>query len=121
MYAATASALKYEMFGYLPGGYARMLAAFRQRLEALGVEIQTGCRVQQVEQDEQGRLVVTAAGRDPLGFDRVVLTAPRPVAARMCGQLTENEVERCWTSNISASCARRCCCPSRCRRITSPT
>src|SRR5206468_3631704 len=37
MYAARHGGHKHEMFGYLPGGYGRMLAVFRQRLEALGV------------------------------------------------------------------------------------
>ena len=93
MYAARRSGLKYELFGYLPGGYGRMLEALRERLEALGVEIRTGCRVERVEQDEHGQLVVTA-GNDSWRFDKVVLTAPAPVAARLCGQLTESEADR---------------------------
>ena len=36
MYAARHSGQKHEMFGYLPGGYARMLAAFRRAAGGTG-------------------------------------------------------------------------------------
>jgi len=36
MYAARHTGHKQEMFGYLYGGYSRMLAVFRRRLEELG-------------------------------------------------------------------------------------
>lgn len=95
MYAARRTGLKREMFGYLAGGgYARMLAAFRRRLEGLGVEIQCGYRVEQVERDDVGQLTVTPTTGDPLRFDRVVVTTATPIAARMCTQLTTAEAER---------------------------
>ena len=94
MYAARRTGLKREMFGYLPGGYARTLAAFRLRLEALGVEFRTGCPVQQIQRDDEGSITVTPVAGDPLTFDRVVVTTPAPVAARMCTQLTASEIER---------------------------
>src|SRR5438034_11594556 len=39
MYAARRTGLKKEMFGYVPGGYARVLEDLRDALEASGVEI----------------------------------------------------------------------------------
>lgn len=93
MYAARKSGMKREMFGYLPGGYGRMLAVFRERLEALGVEIRTSAAVQSVQRDEFGRLQIARAGED-LTFDRVVVTAPASVAARLCPQLAAAEQER---------------------------
>jgi protoporphyrinogen oxidase len=94
MYAARRSGLKREMFGYLPGGYNRILAALEQRLEALGVEIHTGCRVERVERDEGGQFTVTRQDGELLTCDRVVVTTAAPLAARMCPQLTALEVER---------------------------
>jgi protoporphyrinogen oxidase len=94
MYAARRTGLKREMFGYLPGGYQRILAALRQRLEELGVEIRTGCRVQRIERDGSGPLTVTPVDGDPLSFDRVVVTTAAPLAARMCSQLAAGEIGR---------------------------
>jgi protoporphyrinogen oxidase len=93
MYAARHSGQKQELFGYLPGGYARTLAAFRQRLEALGVEIRTGARVAGIEQNESGRIAVKLPSGS-LDFDRVVVTTPTPVAAKLCANLTDEEKER---------------------------
>jgi len=95
MYAARRTGLKREMFGYLPGGYARTLAALRERLTALGVTIRTGSRVEHVERsDETGPLRVTMAGGEKHAFDAVVVTTPAPVAARMCPQLSTTEAQR---------------------------
>lgn len=94
LYAARSAGLKHEMFGYLPGGYGRMLDAFRSHLEKLGVEIRTGCHVRQINSADDGRLTVTSADSDRLTFDRVVTTAPTTIAARMCPQLTPDEIKR---------------------------
>jgi protoporphyrinogen oxidase len=94
MYAARSTGLKREMFGYLPGGYAHMLKAFRRRLEELGVEIRTGCRVKQIERDENGKIVVSSAADESLSFDRIVVTTPAATAAGMLPQLSADEIER---------------------------
>jgi len=94
MYAARHSGHKHEMFGYLPGGYARTLAAFRQRLEQLGVEIRTGCRVANIRSVDSGAIDVALQGGDSFSFDRVVVTTPAPIAAHICPQLTADETDR---------------------------
>ena len=45
LYAARRTGLKKEMFGYLPGGYARFLDSFEQYLKDNGVTLKTGCAV----------------------------------------------------------------------------
>src|SRR5262249_29589137 len=55
LYAARRSGMKKEMFGYVPGGYARVLERFHERLEREGVEVRLGCRVARVE--PSGRMV----------------------------------------------------------------
>src|SRR5215472_8374985 len=44
MYAARRTGLKCEMFGYVRGGYARILERFGELLEREGVQLRLGCR-----------------------------------------------------------------------------
>jgi protoporphyrinogen oxidase len=92
LYAARRSGLKTEMFGYLPGGYRRILARFQNRLAARDVEIRTSCRASRVEQQD-GRFRV-AIGDGEAWFDRVIVTAPAPVAAELCRDLAPEERTR---------------------------
>jgi len=94
MYAARRGGQKHELFGYLPGGYARVLEAFREKLASLGVVIQTGCRVKQVVADSDAKIEITLADERVESFDRVVVTTPAPIAAQVCRQLNAVECER---------------------------
>lgn len=96
MYAARRSGLKKEMFGYVPGGYARILARFAERLTAEGVDLRLSTPVSGVEQAGEQVVVVSERQGTPCveQFDLVVLTVPAPQAARMCAQLTNGEKER---------------------------
>ena len=143
MYAARNSGLKKEMFGYVRGGYARVLERFGEELLENGVEIRLNSRVHSIEKLESGKIYVcTAKTRrhndvkprtvpqktkyaqfqttaalapgfsgaflsepDPRAdrvvqfprtslsdtFDKVILTCPSNVAAKMAPQLTEIE------------------------------
>ncbi|MDE2573489.1 MAG: NAD(P)/FAD-dependent oxidoreductase [bacterium] len=91
MYGARRSSGKSEQFGYVSGGYARVLDRFAAALAADGVRIETDRRVASVEQSQESELTVTSAEGVTERFDRVVVTAAAPVAARMCPQLSANE------------------------------
>ncbi len=91
LYAARRTGLKKEMFGYLPGGYARLFAQFSQVLQQAGVEIQLGCRVMQVQPLANGQVEIDFADRTSVRFDRVILTNPAPIAARLCPDLSRQE------------------------------
>jgi len=93
LYAARRSGLKRELFGYLPGGYARVLDAYARALRAAGVTVMTGARVQAVTRADGGLRVTLDDGR-ALPFDRVVVTAVPPLAARLCPELHPYERER---------------------------
>jgi protoporphyrinogen oxidase len=85
MYAARRSGLKKEMFGYVRGGYGRVLARFAEVLLREGVELQTGVAVRQVS-TAGGRVhVETQTSIDEV--DRVVLTCASPVIAKLCPDL----------------------------------
>jgi protoporphyrinogen oxidase len=92
LYAARRSGLKTEMFGYVSGGYARILEAFERRLRSDGVELELGCRVERVEPCGGRMRVKTAAGAQL--FDQVVVTLAAPLAARICVGLSDDHCER---------------------------
>ncbi len=93
MYAARRSGLKKEMFGYVEGGYARILDRFCARLGSEGVQLVCGQPVANVS--DRGREVeVTLANGDCHHFDRVLLTVSCPRIQRICPQLSPAERER---------------------------
>ena len=93
MYAARRTGLKKEMFGYLPGGYARIIARFGQDLETKGVRIKVGHAVRRVERVDGG-VVVTFENDTRQTFDQVLVTIPAPHAARVCPALSHQERAR---------------------------
>ncbi|HMT07811.1 MAG TPA: NAD(P)/FAD-dependent oxidoreductase [Pyrinomonadaceae bacterium] len=58
MYAARNSGMKKEMFGYVRGGYARVLERFGEVLAERGVEIRLNSKVEMIEDLPSGQLVV---------------------------------------------------------------
>ncbi len=98
MYKARRSGMKREMFGYVPGGYQRILQTLTSELEKRGVEILTSSPVENIEYDSVDRnLRVTCGSGDrarTLTFDRVINTAPSPIISRSCPSLTDDEQRR---------------------------
>lgn len=92
MYEARRSGLKKEMFGYVPGGYARILARYEAVLQAEGVRIRLGRPTRRVEPSVGGVRVEGEDGERE-DFDHVVLTVPAPLAAALCPGLREEEKE----------------------------
>jgi protoporphyrinogen oxidase len=94
LYAARRSGLKKELFGYVPGGYARILERFADVLEGEGVRLLVGRPVERITGAAASHgVVVEGPGLDER-FDRVVLTAAAPIAARLCPTLDEDERRR---------------------------
>ena len=139
MYAARNSGLKKEMFGYVRGGYARILERFGEHLRKKGVEIRFNSRVFEIEKSEDGKIEVFTAesqsrrdfkeeiypqintdkhrlkiGKQNVGviekhneqrttnneqlFDKIILTCPSNIAAKILPQLSETEKQK--LSNI---------------------
>ena len=121
MYAARNSGLKKEMFGYVRGGYARVLEKFGEHLEEKGVEIRLNSRVEKIEKFENKVTISTAENIESYKaevklnalnnfseiavrsvtsttksseFDRVILTCPSNVAAKIVAQLSGEEKEK---------------------------
>lgn len=144
MYAARNSGIKAEMFGYVRGGYARVLERFGEHLREKGVEIRLNSSVSEISgTGGKFELIFNAktqrrgAGKEvyqkvnvnghPLKmrretvaasaysgfqisnfkfknenrrpktddqFDKVILTCPSNIAAKICPQLAENEKQK---------------------------
>lgn len=93
MYAARRTGLKKEMFGYVPGGYARILESFGKALAAEGVKIKLNYVIEKVQTVEKGINLKFENGAAEK-FDKVVLTIPSPIAARVCPELNTDETAR---------------------------
>jgi protoporphyrinogen oxidase len=90
MYAARRSGLKKEMFGYVPGGYARILARVQEVLQRTGVTIRANSRATAIHKTEHGISVIFADGSNAT-VDQVIFTGPAPVAADLCPELNAEE------------------------------
>jgi protoporphyrinogen oxidase len=91
MYAARRTGLKREMFGYVRGGYSRVLDVFRQRLEEEGAYLMLGTRVRRVTSDPSNGVAVETGSGSRITFDNVVLTVAPPIAAVLCPGLPDDE------------------------------
>ena len=94
MYAARRTGLKKEMFGYVRGGYARVLERFAEVLAGQNVEIRLGQTVRKTASAATGRVSVELQNGRPEIFDQVILTLAAPLAAQICPGLTADELER---------------------------
>jgi protoporphyrinogen oxidase len=92
MYAARRTGLKKEMFGYVPGGYARILARFEEVLRAAGVRIECSQPVDSICSTPNSRVHIAFRSGRSESFDRVAITAPAPIVAAVCPQLSPVEV-----------------------------
>ncbi|PZO39809.1 MAG: hypothetical protein DCF19_13015 [Pseudanabaena frigida] len=97
LYAARRTGLKKELFGYLSGGYNRIFERFAEVLLELNVSIRLNQKIINVESFETNNGTVTNVELENGSyeeFDRLVLTVPAPVAAKVCSGLSEDEIRR---------------------------
>jgi protoporphyrinogen oxidase len=94
MYAARRSGLKREMFGYVPGGYARVLDTFSRKLFSERVYTKLGNPIKEIRKQSTGQMTLHYGDDTRNNFDRVIVTAAAPAAARMVQGLEEREQSR---------------------------
>lgn len=95
MYAARRTGHKKEMFGYVRGGYARLLDRMAEVLEERGVEILTDAPVAATTPREDGRVDVQfTEERGTHTFDHVAFTTPSSVIARAVPGLSDDQRTR---------------------------
>lgn len=98
MYKARRSGAKKEMFGYVPGGYARILESFCDLLRQRGARLLAGhpvLSVRHTDSDESQQLLEVNFGEGRVEtFDNVVSTIASPLIAKQCDQLTDLEKQK---------------------------
>ncbi len=98
MYKARRSGMKKEMFGYVPGGYARILATLTDALRQRGAELRTSSPIHKVTRAQCGRELIVDIDRsgqkESHRFDRVVMTIPSSIITRSCPGLSHDEHQR---------------------------
>ncbi len=94
MYAARRTGLKKEMFGYVPGGYARILEHYAERLASEGAHIELSRAAVKVEPTAVDGVAITFADGTRRAFDQVVVTLAAPLASRLCPGLSSEEHAR---------------------------
>lgn len=91
-YGARQGSRKTELFGYLRGGYAHVIDTLASELKNRGVRIEIGAPVKRITGGHDSVSVATPAGNHR--FERVVVTAPSPVATSICEGLAADEISR---------------------------
>jgi protoporphyrinogen oxidase len=94
MYAARRTGHKKEMFGYVRGGYPRILQTLADTLEERGVELLTDAPVAEATAAPDGRVAVKLADGSTMHFDEVAFTTPSSVIARAVPGLSDDERAR---------------------------
>ncbi|MDD5541814.1 MAG: NAD(P)/FAD-dependent oxidoreductase [Acidobacteriia bacterium] len=93
MYGARRSTRRVEEFGYVPGGYARILDRFATALVEAGVRVRPRSRVKQLRALNGGVRVALDDGHVEM-VDRCIVTAAAPQAERLCEGLNQDERAR---------------------------
>lgn len=94
LYGARKSGLKKEMFGYVPGGYKRIVTAIKQNLLDNGVLIKTSHQAVEVKTSATGLPSVAFTNGFSEEFDQVIVTLPSGISAGICKGLTEPEKQK---------------------------
>ncbi|MCB1477422.1 MAG: FAD-dependent oxidoreductase [Rhodobiaceae bacterium] len=91
-YSARSQGVASDRFGAVKGGYATILERLVAELEAAGAEFHTNAPVSAIGCDAGGMTAVSKG--KTYSFDKVIVTAPPPHAARMCKDLEPGEKAR---------------------------
>ena len=82
LYGARRSGLKKEMFGYVPGGYKKVIEMFKQKLLSEGVNVRTSYPAKEVSISSKGKPTIEFGNGAPQEFDEVKARYQAAVAHR---------------------------------------
>lgn len=91
LYGARKKGTKKETFGYVKGGYKRVLEKLSEKVLSEGIKIVTGFKVSEVIQGEENKPIVRSSGGQNLQFDYVVFTLPSTIVGSVCHHLSDQE------------------------------
>lgn len=89
LYAARSQGMKREMFGYVPGGYARILSVLGEALRGAGVDVRLSASVEWVRPGPS----MSVDGAEA-SYDHVVVTVAPPIAKHIVLGLDHDEQSR---------------------------
>jgi protoporphyrinogen oxidase len=89
------------MFGYVPGGYKKVIEMFKQKLLAEGVNVRTNYAAREVRTSSSGKPSIDFGNGTPQEFDEVIVTLPSGIAAKLCKELSETEIRKLNDVGIS--------------------
>ena len=94
LYGARKNGLKKEMFGYVPGGYKRIVNTFKQKLLSEGVIIKTSHQAKEIKTASGGNPQISFANGTIEDFDQVIVTLPSGISAKLCNGLSDLEIQK---------------------------
>lgn len=94
LYEARKNGKKQEEFGFVQGGYRKILETMQRQLTELGVEIRLGFKTSGVTRTLSGNWEVLNEDGSSISCSDVIVTTPAPVTAKICSGLSEPERER---------------------------
>ena len=94
LYGARRSGLKKEMFGYVPGGYKRVIEAFKQKLILEGVEIKTSYVATEIKAADNNKSRISFTDGITEEFDKIISTLPSGLSAKLCNGLSKEEIQK---------------------------
>ncbi len=94
MYKARRSGLKKEMFGYVKGGYSKIINRLVETLGQLQVNIRLGHPITNIKKNAEGRFTISYQDQPDESFDKVIMTTPSSIVDRVCPDLSKDERER---------------------------
>jgi protoporphyrinogen oxidase len=94
MYKARRTGLKKEMFGYVQGGYSKIINRLVELLNELDVDIRVAHPITKIKKDDDGRFTISYRNQPAQRFDKVIMTTPNSILSRVCEDLSQDERER---------------------------
>ena len=94
IYKARRTGLKKEMFGYVTGGYSKIIDRLVEVLDELNVDVRTGSAISNVSKDDDGRFTISYENKPSESYDKVIMTTPNSILSRVCTDLSQDERDR---------------------------
>ncbi len=92
MYSARKSGLKKEMFGYVKGGYARILDTYVNKLKEEGVLLKPQHKAKVIEKTTDGKVSISFENGNTEILDRVIVATPSKFIKNLVPSLTSEEL-----------------------------
>ncbi|MDQ2719847.1 MAG: NAD(P)/FAD-dependent oxidoreductase [Bacteroidota bacterium] len=94
LYGARRSGLKKEMFGYVDGGYKKVIQAFKEKLISGNVIIKTGRAAIETKIGAGGKPEIYFSDERSEAFDNVIVTLPSGMSSKVCSGLSIAEKQK---------------------------